>query len=224
MAIIRLEPLIKLPPVPQLPLPSLKPICCAMETCQDLSAAGDKEWLATNGLGGWASSTITGMNTRLSHGLLVAALHPPLRRVLLLSKVEETLISPLGRYELSTNRYASGVVHPEGFRYLVEFRLDPAPTFFYRIGEILLEKNVFLLPWENAVVVGYTLHASPRPVELAIRPLMAFRDFRAPVQETQARPFSVEESAGTLTVRGHAPGGASGAASDSRSHERRIEN
>ena len=192
---------VPLPPPPRLALPYLAPLVCGKEACQDLSQAASKEWVVTNGLGGWASSTILGMNTRPSHGLLIAAAAPPLRRVLLFSKVEETLVAPGGRFELSTNRYESGIIHPEGFRYLVSFRLDPAPTFLYQIGDLLLEKTIFLLPGENAVVVGYTLHSAPGPVELAIRPLVAFRDFRWAFGERESFNTQIEEGQGALTLR-----------------------
>ena len=94
------------------------------EACGDLEVALRREWLETNGLGGFASSTIIGLNTRRYHGLLVAATKPPVGRLVLLSKLEETLFIDERRFDLSANRYP-GVVHPQGFRYLKEFRLDP---------------------------------------------------------------------------------------------------
>src|SRR2546429_9716054 len=100
--------------------------------CQDLGSALRREWLETNGLGGFASSTITGLNTRRYHGLLVAATRPPVGRMLLLSKLEETLVIDGRRYELSANHYP-GVVHPQGYRYLKQFRLDPFPVFVYEV-------------------------------------------------------------------------------------------
>ncbi len=187
-------------PIPPLPLPGLKPIRAAKEICRDFARGSAREWVIVNGIGGYASSTISGMNTRRYHGLLVAALRPPVGRIVTLSKVEETLATPSARHELSTNQYG-GVVHPEGYRYLVEFRLDPWPTFLYQIGELLLEKSVFLLPGENAVVVGYRLHAGPGPVELAVRPLVAMRDFRWVSEENDTFKGKVEQGSGSITVR-----------------------
>jgi predicted glycogen debranching enzyme len=89
--------------------------------CKNVHRASRLEWLETNGLGGFASSTITGMNTRRYHGLLTAATKPPVGRMLLLSKVEETLIVGDKRFDLATNQYA-GAVHPHGYEYLDEFR------------------------------------------------------------------------------------------------------
>src|SRR3954452_12427314 len=94
------------------------------DICANLDAALSREWLETNGLGGFASSTIIGLNTRRYHGLLVAAFKPPVERFVLLSKFEETLFIEGQPFELSANRYP-GAVHPQGYRYLKHFRLDP---------------------------------------------------------------------------------------------------
>ena len=182
------------------PTPGLRPIRFGPEICQDLEKGADREWIVTNGLGGYASSTVLGLNTRRTHGLLVAATRPPLGRKMLLSALEETLIVPGGRFELSTHRTAA-VVHPEGYRHLVEFRLDPCPTFFFRIGQILLEKSVFMLPGENATVIGYTLHSAPGPVELAVRPLVNIRDLGELCREGGDLQPKIEQAPGVLSVR-----------------------
>src|SRR5438094_7546522 len=95
--------------------------------CGDLDAALQREWLETNGIGGFASSTIAGLNTRRYHGLLVAATKPPVGRMVLLSKIEETLVIGGRRVDLSVNRYP-GVVHPQGHMHLKQFRQDPFPV------------------------------------------------------------------------------------------------
>src|SRR5512147_1045255 len=92
------------------------------EICRDLEAALQREWLETNGIGGFASSTIAGLNTRRYHGLLVAATKPPVGRLVLLSKLEETLLVEGQRIDLSANRYP-GAIHPQGYQFLKEFRL-----------------------------------------------------------------------------------------------------
>ena len=98
------------------------------ESCRDLKVALTREWLETNGIGGFSSSTISGLNTRRYHGLLTAATKPPVGRLVMLSKLEETLVIDGRRYELSSNQYP-GVIHPQGFQYQTAFRLDPFPTF-----------------------------------------------------------------------------------------------
>src|SRR6516165_3984093 len=92
--------------------------------CRNLDVASRREWLETNGIGGFSSSTITGLNTRRYHGLLVAATKPPVGRMVLLSKMEETLVIDGRRFELSSNRYP-GVVYPQGHTLLKQFRQDP---------------------------------------------------------------------------------------------------
>src|SRR6188474_168830 len=109
------------------------------DTCRDSETAQTHEWLETNGIGGFAASTIIGLNTRRYHGLLTAATKPPVGRLVLLSKLEETLIIDGQRYELSANQYP-GTVHPKGFLYQTGFRLDPFPRFAYEIQGVRLEK------------------------------------------------------------------------------------
>src|SRR5579872_4125163 len=101
------------------------------------------EWLETNGLGGYASSTVTGANTRRYHGLLIATTKPPVGRAVLLSKYEDALIVDGKRYELSTNFYP-GTVHPDGYRYQTAFVLDPFPITTYDAGGVVLQKTLFM--------------------------------------------------------------------------------
>src|SRR5271166_3835485 len=106
--------------------------------CGNPDVASRREWLETNGLGGFASSTIAGLNTRRYHGLLVAATKPPVGRMVLLSKIEETLVIGGRRFELSCNRYP-GVVHPQGHMLLKQFRQDPFPVFLYEADGLEVE-------------------------------------------------------------------------------------
>ncbi|HEV2882559.1 MAG TPA: amylo-alpha-1,6-glucosidase [Pyrinomonadaceae bacterium] len=150
------------------------------EACQNLDTALRREWLETNHLGGFASATITGANARRYHGLLTAALRPPTGRVVLLSKLEETLVLDGERHELCTNLYEPSVVHPQGFRLQTGFRLDPFPVFTYQVGDARIEKTVFMPHGENATVVRYRVHApGAAKASLEIRPLVAFRDYHA---------------------------------------------
>ncbi len=174
------------------------------ETCGDLGAALTREWLETNGLGGFASSTIVGLNTRRYHGLLVAATKPPVGRLVLLSKLEETLFVDGQPFDLSANRY-SGAVHPQGFRYLKQFRLDPFPVFTYEVEGLEIEKTVFMVQAENSTVVHYELknnnrRESPKNLWLEIRPLIAFRDYHSTTHENGAINAAVAESHGLATV------------------------
>jgi predicted glycogen debranching enzyme len=128
------------------------------ETCRDLNVALTREWLETNGLGGFASSTIVGLNTRRYHGLLTAATKAPVGRMVLLSKLEETLVIDDRRHELSANQYP-GAIHPQGFQLQTGFRLDPFPVFRYEVDGIEIEKSVFMVQVENSTVVQYEFHS-----------------------------------------------------------------
>jgi predicted glycogen debranching enzyme len=174
------------------------------KTRGDLEAALRREWLETNGLGGFASSTIIGLNTRRYHGLLVAAT-TPVGRLVLLSKLEETLVIDGKRFDLSANRYR-GVVHPHGFCYLKKFRLAPFPVFTYEAEGIAIEKSVFMTHGENSTVIHYELkkennrRESPKNVGLDIRPLIAFRDYHGTTHENDAISPEVQERSGLATV------------------------
>ena len=174
------------------------------QTCGNLDAALRREWLETNGLGGFASSTIIGLNTRRYHGLLLAATKPPVGRVVMLSKLEETLFIEGQPFDLSANRYP-GVVHPQGFRYLNQFRLDPFPIFTYEIEGIEIEKTVFMIHGENSTVVQYEVKKNNHPeriknLRLELRPLIAFRDYHSTTHENGAINSAVEQRPGLASI------------------------
>src|ERR1051325_7162894 len=147
------------------------------QTFTNPGSVRSREWLETNGIGGFSSSTITGLNTRRYHGLLTAATKPPVGRLVLLSKLEETLVIDGRRYELSTNQYP-GAVHPQGFNHQIGFRLDPFPVFTYEVEALRLTKSVFMVQGENTTVVQYELDGHDLTnVTLELRPLIAFRDY-----------------------------------------------
>ncbi len=145
------------------------------DRCRDLAFATAREWLETDGLGGYASGTVSGAHTRRYHGHLMAALAPPVRRHLFLSKLEEYLHLPGGPVDLSTNLYR-GAVHPRGFERLLRFALDPFPTWTYAVASLRLRKRLFLRHGSPTVVLLYDLQEAEGPVPLEVRPLLAFRD------------------------------------------------
>lgn len=158
-----------------------------------------REWLETNGIGGFASSTVWGMNTRRYHGLLVAATRPPVGRMVLVSKLEETAIVAGKHFDLSTNRYP-GVLHPQGFDYLVNFRLDPFPVFRYEVDGIEIEKTVFMVHGENTTAVQYKL-LGDRACSLEIRPLVAFRDYHTLTRQNEALQNRFSDEGNYLTFQ-----------------------
>src|SRR5579863_9600815 len=126
------------------------------DVCTNLDLASRREWLESNGIGGFASSTITGLNTRRYHGLLVAATKPPVGRMVLLAKMEETLVLDGRRIDLSCNRYP-GVIHPQGYLHLKQFRQDPFPVAVYEVEGLEIEKSVFMVHGENTTVIQYAM-------------------------------------------------------------------
>jgi predicted glycogen debranching enzyme len=177
------------------------------DVCGNLEAALRREWLETNGLGGFASSTINGINTRRYHGLLVAATKPPVGRFVLLSKLEETLLVSDRSFDLSANRYP-GVVHPQGFRYLKQFRLDPFPVFTFEVEGLEIEKTVFMVQGESTTVIQYEIKnrgtSLPDGIALEIRPLIAFRDYHSTTHENGSLNSKVEVLAGVASVTPYA--------------------
>ncbi len=159
-----------------------------------------REWLTTNGLGGYAGGTVTGANSRRYHGLLVAALEPPGARTVLLQRVDETVIVGGEVYELATSFWQSGSTAPQGYRHLSAFRASPIPTWEYRVGLGRLIKRVAAVPGRNAVAIGYRLEGGP-PVRLELKLLANQRDLHG---DTHGHPdwhFRQEGSEdGTLRV------------------------
>ena len=152
---------------------------------RDFSRAATREWLETNGLGGWASSTISGAHTRRYHGLLVVATQPPVGRMVLLSRLDETLLLPHRRVELSCNIFP-GAVHPEGYHHLAGFALDPFPVFTYATDQIRLRKTIAMIDGEHTALVVYELVRAPTAVQLELRPFFAGRDYHQLIQANDA--------------------------------------
>jgi predicted glycogen debranching enzyme len=167
------------------------------ELCGNPEAASGLEWLETNGLGGFASSTVLGLNTRRYHGLLTAATNPPVGRVVLLSKLEETVVIAGRRYDLGSNRYP-GTIFPEGYRYLREFRLDPFPVWVFEVEGVTIEKRVFLVHGENTTVAEYEISGA---AELELRPLLAFRDYHATTHRNDVIDGHFESHDGVAVMR-----------------------
>jgi predicted glycogen debranching enzyme len=171
--------------------------------CTDLASAQKLEWLETNGLGGFSSSTIVGLNTRRYHGLLTAATRPPVGRTLLLSKLEETFVIGGRGYDLSANQYP-GSVYPQGHRYLKHFRLDPFPVFVYEVEGVEIEKRVFMVHGENSTVIEYELGLGAPECFLEARPLIAFRDYHATTHWNGGLNSEVQTAAGLASVSPYA--------------------
>ncbi len=145
------------------------------DSLSNLGNALDKEWIITNGLGGYASSTVLGINTRKYHGLLIAAFNPPVNRWLLLSKLDETLKIGNNKFELGANEFKD-VIYPKGFQFLSDFALSPLPISTYTVNDVTLQKTIFMPYMKNATAVIYEVNNPlSQEVEVNISPLVNSR-------------------------------------------------
>ena len=150
------------------------------EVAGSLEVAERREWLCTNGLGGFASGTIAGSLTRRYHGLLVAALEPPLGRTLLVAKADESVTYGGAEWALSVNRWADGTIDPEGHRHLERFRLDgTTPVWTYAFADARFEKRIWMEPGANTTYVRYRVARASAPLGLRLTVLVNYRDYHA---------------------------------------------
>jgi predicted glycogen debranching enzyme len=190
--------------------------------CGDLPSGLRREWIVTNGLGGYASGTIAGPATRRYHGLLVAALTPPVGRTVLVGGLTDWATYGGQRWPLAAHEYGDGTLDPHGYQHLQSFVLEGLlPVWTFALADALLERRVWLAQGANTTYVRYSLTRASAPLELAITPLVTYRDFHTltsgqgwrPMTELSercvtvqafesARPFRLLASAGAF-----APGG-----------------
>lgn len=142
----------------------------------DLKEGLKKEWLITNGIGGFASSTIIGANTRRYHGLLIAPLKPPANRNLILSKLDESIIIGDEKYDLYTNVCKDFI--SDGYKKLESFEQNPLPEYVYKVKNIKISKKIVMLYGHNTVLINYSLKNTEKDeIKMVIAPIMNFRDF-----------------------------------------------
>jgi predicted glycogen debranching enzyme len=147
------------------------------DVCGHLPVAERREWLVTNSIGGYASGTLSGLLTRRYHGLLIAALRPPLGRTLLLTKLDETATYHGHTYPLFANRWAGGQVQPAGFHYLERFHLEgTTPVWTFAWADALLEKRIWMQPGANTTYIRYDLRRGSGPLALSVKAMVNHRD------------------------------------------------
>ncbi len=153
-----------------------------------------QEWIITNGLGSYASSTVPGINSRKYHGLLVAALNPPGDRTVCLSKVDEDLFVGESMFRLGSNEF-SDVIFPEGYRLIREFKLDPNPTYTYDIGNVGVKKTVFLPQQKNAAAILYQIsNRNNSNAKLRLYPLLTCRYYHTVIDRMRIPLNFTQES------------------------------
>ncbi len=148
-----------------------------------------KEWIVTNGMGSYASSTVLGLNTRGYHGLLVASLYPPVRRTLFLSKYEEEVEVNGKKYLLAVNRYP-GTIYPQGFLHLEQFRFERFPVFVYKFGNTIIEKTLVMPYGDNTTITTYRVIETDSPVKIVVYPIINYRDYHSKTHEDSRWNFA----------------------------------
>jgi predicted glycogen debranching enzyme len=171
------------------------------EICGDLASGLRREWLVTNGLGGYASGTLAGVNTRSYHGLLVAALNPPVDRTVLVGGMVEWATYDGRRYPLSTNEYADGTIDPHGYRHLQSFALEGMlPVWTFALADALLERRIWMEYGASTTYILYRLLRGSREVQLEITPLITYRGFHG-LSSGQGWQIGVEAESQAATIR-----------------------
>lgn len=158
-----------------------------------------KEWLLTNGLGSYSSSTILGINTRKYHALLVAALRPPGERTVCLSKLDEDVEVNDSNYRLGANDFRNGV-YPQGYLFLKDVSVSPFPTWRYQASTVDLQKTVFLPFEKNAVIAIYSVkNRADKDCNIKIYPLSCFRHYHTVINR-KTSPVEVNQQNGENEV------------------------
>ncbi len=155
----------------------------------------DAEWLEADGLGGFASGSVSTVRTRRYHGLLLIATSPPTARRMLVNGMDAWLDTPQGRVPLSSHRYQPDVLHPDGTSRIVDFRLDPWPQWTHRVAsDIDVTLELFATPPFARTVLRWTLRGPAAGVSLHVRPLLSGRDYHALQRENDSFDFATDSS------------------------------
>jgi predicted glycogen debranching enzyme len=182
------------------------PVELGPDVCGDLETAVRREWLVTNGLGGYAFGTAAGLATRAYHGLLVAALSPPVGRTMLAGGLVEWVTIDGERIALHAHEYADGTIDQHGYRRLVSLRLEGMrPVFTYAVDDVRIEKRIWMADGANTTYLSYSSVGADRPIELELTPLTTFRDHHAlghEVDGVPAGPLRVLAPGGTFAANG----------------------
>ncbi|MEN9519816.1 MAG: hypothetical protein RLZZ381_2404, partial [Cyanobacteriota bacterium] len=170
------------------------------EIANNLEIAESREWLIANGIGGYGSGTISGSLTRNYHGLLVAALEPPVARTLLLTKLEETVNYHGQSYELTTNRWLDNAIAPLGYLQIESFRLEgTTPIWNFAFADGLLSKRIWMQQGENTTYIRYHYQRGNQPLKLSLKALVNYRDHHGGTNS--GAPAQINQTAQNLTIK-----------------------
>jgi predicted glycogen debranching enzyme len=180
----------------QMSLPSIK---LNENQLADFDQAIQKEWIVTNGLGSYAASTALSINTRKYHGLLVAAMQPPVDRTVCLAKLDEELTIDNDIFNLGANEFINEI-QPQGYQFLKEFSISPFPTYLYKTKNIEVKKTIFMPFERNAVVAVYNVkNSGTRDSKMKVYPLMSCRHFQS-VVDRSTKPLSFTQTSKSKEV------------------------
>ena len=153
------------------------------DICNCLPVAEKREWLVTNGIGGFAAGTVAGLLTRCYHGLLIAALAPPTQRTLLVTKIDESVQYNQKIYHLASNRWLGATIEPQGYINIESFHLEGTiPVWTFICGDALLEKRIWMEQGENTTYTHYTYRRGNSPLTLNLTAFVNYRDFHGNTQ------------------------------------------
>ena len=179
-----------------------RPIELARDVLGGFDATRQREWLVTNGLGGFAAGTLSLINTRRYHGLLFAALRPPVERIALVAKLDVTVQYAGLRVPLATNEFVDGTIDPHGYCHLESFRLEGlVPTWTWLIADARLEQRLWMRHGENTTYVEFTRIGGSRPLRLTMEPLCTYRDYHW--QLRGERRFGIDPIPNGVVIHAH---------------------
>src|SRR6266498_3983639 len=162
------------------------------------------EWLEADGLGGFASGTVSGIRTRRYHALLLTATTPPAGRMALANGFDAWVETPHGTFAISSQRYGPDVIHPDGASRIESFEYDPWPRWRYKIDDLVIEHELFVPKGESAIFMSWKL-VSPNDADLKlkVRPFLSGRDFHSMHHENSAFHFETEQNGQRVTFRSY---------------------
>ena len=171
-------------------------------TLQNFHEAVRYEWLETNGLGGFAGSSIIGCNNRRYHGLLIASMKPPAERIALVSKLDETIIIGEEKFELACNNYGE-VISPEGNKFQESFSKKLFPEFVYHAGGVELKKTIAMIHGENTTLIIYEVIRSEYEFVLELLPLISVRDYHSLMHANDSLNRNADFRKGVLKIQAY---------------------